>query len=37
VKLKLTADDVRKLDEAAAKIPVQGERYPEQFAKLVDR
>jgi aryl-alcohol dehydrogenase-like predicted oxidoreductase len=35
--LKLTADDVRKLDEAAAKIPVQGERYPEQFAKLVDR
>jgi aryl-alcohol dehydrogenase-like predicted oxidoreductase len=36
-KLKLSADDVRKLDEAAAKIPVQGERYPEQFAKLVDR
>jgi aryl-alcohol dehydrogenase-like predicted oxidoreductase len=37
VKLRLSADDVRKLDEAAAKIPVQGERYPEQFAKLVDR
>jgi aryl-alcohol dehydrogenase-like predicted oxidoreductase len=37
VKLKLTADDVRKLDEAASKISVQGERYPEQFAKLVDR
>jgi aryl-alcohol dehydrogenase-like predicted oxidoreductase len=37
VNLKLSAADVRKLDEAAAKIPVQGERYPEQFAKLVDR
>ena len=36
-KLSLTAADVQKLDDAAAKIPVQGERYPEQFAKLVDR
>jgi|SRR5580698_2574637 aryl-alcohol dehydrogenase-like predicted oxidoreductase len=36
-KLALSAADIRKLDDAAAKIPVQGERYPEQFAKLVDR
>jgi aryl-alcohol dehydrogenase-like predicted oxidoreductase len=35
--LALSAADIRKLDDAAAKIPVQGERYPEQFAKLVDR
>ncbi len=36
-KLALSSADIRKLDDAAAKIPVQGERYPEQFAKLVDR
>jgi aryl-alcohol dehydrogenase-like predicted oxidoreductase len=32
--LKLTADDLREIDQAAAKIQVHGERYPENLAKL---
>jgi len=35
--IELGADDVRQIDEAAAKIPVQGERYPEALQKLVGR
>jgi len=37
VNVKLTAEDIEQLEAAAAKIPVQGERYPEAFQKLVDR
>jgi aryl-alcohol dehydrogenase-like predicted oxidoreductase len=33
----LTADDLREIESAASGIKVQGERYPEHFAKLVDR
>ena len=33
----LTPDDLRQIDDAAAKIPVQGARYPEELQKLVGR
>src|SRR5579862_9381214 len=33
----LSASDLRELDLAAAKIPVQGARYPEEMQKLVGR
>jgi aryl-alcohol dehydrogenase-like predicted oxidoreductase len=35
--VQLTPDDLREIDRAAAKIPVQGARYPEASQKLVDR
>jgi aryl-alcohol dehydrogenase-like predicted oxidoreductase len=35
--LELTAEDLRELDIAASKIPVQGGRYPEQLLKMVGR
>ena len=35
--IELTRDDVRQIDNVASKIPVQGERYPESFQKLVNR
>jgi len=34
---ELTPDDLRQIDNVASKIPVQGERYPESFQKLVNR
>ena len=37
VDIELTADDVRQLESAASKIPVQGARYPEELQKLVGR
>jgi aryl-alcohol dehydrogenase-like predicted oxidoreductase len=37
VAIELTADDLRQIDYAAAKIPVQGERYPEKLQKLINR
>lgn len=37
VNVQLTADDLRQIDNASAKIPVQGERYPENIQKLVNR
>ena len=33
----LTAADLREIDEAAAKIPVQGDRYPEEIEKMTGR
>jgi aryl-alcohol dehydrogenase-like predicted oxidoreductase len=33
----LSPDDLREIDSAAAKIPVQGERYPENLAALTGR
>jgi len=35
--LELSAADLRQINETAAKVPLQGERYPEAFQKLVDR
>jgi aryl-alcohol dehydrogenase-like predicted oxidoreductase len=35
--LTLTANDVKELDEASAGIEVQGERYPEQMQRMIDR
>jgi aryl-alcohol dehydrogenase-like predicted oxidoreductase len=37
VDLELTADDLRGIDEAAAKIPPAGERYPEHLEKMTYR
>lgn len=36
VDVELTADDLRDIEEAAAKIPVKGERLPETVLKLTD-
>ena len=33
----LTPEDIRQLETAAAKIPVQGARYPEELQKMVGR
>jgi aryl-alcohol dehydrogenase-like predicted oxidoreductase len=33
----LTPDDLRQIDNASSKIPVQGARYPENMQKLVNR
>ena len=35
--LELTPEDLRELDIAASKIPVQGARYPEELQKMVGR
>jgi aryl-alcohol dehydrogenase-like predicted oxidoreductase len=37
VNVQLTADDLRQIDNASAKITVEGERYPEHIQKLVNR
>jgi aryl-alcohol dehydrogenase-like predicted oxidoreductase len=37
VSLHLTPEDLRDLENAASKIPVQGARYPEHLQKLVGR
>src|SRR5213594_1133217 len=35
--IELTPDDLRQIDSATSKIPVQGARYPESLQKLVNR
>jgi aryl-alcohol dehydrogenase-like predicted oxidoreductase len=35
--LELTPADLREIDEAAAQITVQGERYPEATQRMIDR
>jgi len=35
--IDLTPEDLRQIDSAATKIPVQGERYPETLQKLINR
>lgn len=37
VEVHLTSDELRQLDSAVSKIPVQGARYPEELQKLVGR
>jgi aryl-alcohol dehydrogenase-like predicted oxidoreductase len=34
VNLELTPDDLREIDSLASRIPVQGERYPEQLQRM---
>jgi len=36
-RVELTPDDLRQIDDAASTVTVQGERYPEQMQKLVNR
>jgi aryl-alcohol dehydrogenase-like predicted oxidoreductase len=35
--VELTPDDLRQIDSASSKIPVQGARYPENLQKMVNR
>jgi aryl-alcohol dehydrogenase-like predicted oxidoreductase len=35
--LRLTADDMREIDEAASRITVQGDRYPEELKQMTGR
>jgi aryl-alcohol dehydrogenase-like predicted oxidoreductase len=35
--IELTSDDLRQINSATSKIPVQGARYPENLQKLVNR
>jgi aryl-alcohol dehydrogenase-like predicted oxidoreductase len=37
VALKLSADDLREIDSAAAKITISGERYPERLMQMTGR
>ena len=37
VAIQLTPEDLRQLESAASKIPVQGARYPEELQKMVGR
>lgn len=37
VNVQLTPDDLRNIDSAASKIPVQGDRYPEHLEKMTGR
>ena len=37
VAIELTSDDLGKIDNAAAQITVQGERYPEKLEQLTGR
>ena len=37
VAIELTNEDIRQLETAASKIPMQGARYPEELQKLVGR
>jgi aryl-alcohol dehydrogenase-like predicted oxidoreductase len=37
VNIELTPEDIRQLENAASKIPVQGARYPEEWQRMVGR
>jgi aryl-alcohol dehydrogenase-like predicted oxidoreductase len=37
VDIELTPDDLREIDSAASRIPVQGSRYPEQLERMTGR
>ncbi|MEO3402972.1 aldo/keto reductase [Mucilaginibacter sp. CAU 1740] len=37
IDLELTADDLKQIEEAAAKITITGDRYPAQMQKMVNR
>ncbi len=35
--VELTADDLREIEDVAARIQVQGDRYPEHLERMIDR
>jgi aryl-alcohol dehydrogenase-like predicted oxidoreductase len=35
--VELTADDLREINQASSKIPVEGNRYPEHLEKMTGR
>ncbi len=35
--VELTPDDLRQIDAAASKVPLQGERYPEAMQRMINR
>ncbi|HEY3114705.1 MAG TPA: aldo/keto reductase, partial [Gemmatimonadaceae bacterium] len=35
--IELTPKDLREIEDAASKIPVQGARYPESAERMIDR
>jgi aryl-alcohol dehydrogenase-like predicted oxidoreductase len=35
--VELTAEDLRQIEAAASKVPVQGERYPEAMQRMINR
>ena len=35
--VELTDDDLREIDDATARIEIEGARYPEHLERLVDR
>lgn len=37
VKIQLSADEIQELSNAASKIEIDGERYPEHMQKMIDR
>jgi len=37
VAIELSADDLREIEDASAKVPVQGDRYPEHLEKITGR
>jgi aryl-alcohol dehydrogenase-like predicted oxidoreductase len=37
ISTELTSEDLRNIDVAASRVPVQGDRYPEQMQKMVGR
>jgi aryl-alcohol dehydrogenase-like predicted oxidoreductase len=37
VSVELTADDLSNISDAAAKAPVQGDRYPEHLERMTGR
>jgi aryl-alcohol dehydrogenase-like predicted oxidoreductase len=37
VELELSAEELREIDDASAGIEIQGERYPEELARMIDR
>jgi aryl-alcohol dehydrogenase-like predicted oxidoreductase len=37
VSVELTADDLSEINQASAKIPVEGNRYPEHIEKMTGR
>jgi hypothetical protein len=37
INLNLTPKDLKDIDEAASKIPIQGARYPESMQRLINR
>jgi hypothetical protein len=37
VSVELASDDLREIDDALSKIPVQGARYPEKLERMTGR